>query len=128
GEMFSNCAWLMYGRMHPAATNALLYGFAVQAGLGVALWIIARTGQTKVSEPWLIAIGGKLWNLGLTFGIIGILAGDSTGFEGLEIPRYGAVFMFLGYLIIALWSMFTLHNRKESALVPSQGFLLAALL
>jgi cytochrome c oxidase cbb3-type subunit 1 len=109
------------------ATNALLYGFAMQAGLGVALWIIARTGQTKVSQPWLIALGGKLWNFGLFIGVIGILAGDSTGFENLEMPRYAVVFLFLGYLLIAFWSLVTLHNRKERALGPSQWFLLAAL-
>jgi cytochrome c oxidase cbb3-type subunit I len=38
----SDCAALTYGRVHPAATNALIYGFGVQAGLGVTLWIIAR--------------------------------------------------------------------------------------
>jgi cytochrome c oxidase cbb3-type subunit 1 len=123
----SNCACLTYGRVHPVATNALLYGFAVQAGLGVALWIIARLGETKVVQPWLIAAGSKIWNFGLTVGIIGILAGDNTGFENLEIPRYGVVFLFLGYMLIAFFSLVTLHNRKRSALGPVQWFLLAAL-
>jgi len=109
------------------AVNALLYGFAVQAGLGVSLWIIARLGETRVVQPWLIAAGSKLWNFGLTIGIIGILAGDSTGFENLEIPRYGVVFLFLGYLLIGFLSLVTFHNRKERALGPSQWFLLAAL-
>jgi cytochrome c oxidase cbb3-type subunit 1 len=123
----SNCACLTYGRVHPVATNALVYGFAVQAGLGVALWILARLGATRVSQPWLIAAGAKLWNFGLTIGVIGILAGDSTGFENLEIPRYGVVFLFLGYLLIAFFTLVTLHNREERALGPSQWFLLAAL-
>jgi cytochrome c oxidase cbb3-type subunit 1 len=126
-NFLSGCAWLTYGRVHPVATNALLYGFAMQAGLGVALWIIARTSQTRVVQPWLIAFGGKLWNLGLTIGLIGILAGDSTGFENLEMPRYAVVFLFLGYFVIAFFSLVTLHSRKERALGPSQWFLLAAL-
>ena len=126
-NFLSGCAWLTYGRVHAVATNALLYGFAVQAGLGVALWITARMGQTKVVQPWLIALGGKLWNFGLTIGAIGILAGDSSGFENLEMPRYAIVFIFLGYLLIAFWSLVTLHNRKERALGPVQWFLLAAL-
>jgi cytochrome c oxidase cbb3-type subunit 1 len=126
-NFLSGCAWLTYGRVHPVATNALLYGFAVQAGLGVALWVIARTGQTKVAQPWLIALGGKLWNLGLTIGAVGILIGDSTGYENLEMPRGAVVVLFLGYLLIAFFSLLTLHNRKERALGPSQWFLLAAL-
>ena len=36
-------------------------------------------------------------------------------------------FLFLGYLLIAFFSLVTLHNRKERALGPSQWFLLAAL-
>ncbi len=126
-NFLASCSWLTYGRVHPLATNALLYGFAMQAGLGVAIWIIARTSQAKVVQPWLISFGGQLWNLGLTVGAVGILAGDTTGFENLEMPRYAVVFLFLGYLLIAFFSLFTLHNRKEPVLNPSQWFLLAAL-
>src|ERR1041385_4151205 len=53
-DMFANCACLAYGRVHPAAVDTLLYGFAMQGGLGVALWIIARLGQTTVVQPWII--------------------------------------------------------------------------
>jgi cytochrome c oxidase cbb3-type subunit I len=126
-NLLSECPIFTYGRVHPVATNALLYGFGVQAGLGVVLWIIAQLGQTRVAQPWLILLGGKLWNFGLLIGVIGILGGDSTGFENLEIPRYGAVFMFLGYVLIAFFILLTLHNRKEQAMEPSQWFLLAAL-
>jgi cytochrome c oxidase cbb3-type subunit 1 len=126
-DFLADCAALTYGRVHPVATNALIYGFGVQAGLGVSLWIIARLGMTRVAQPWLIAVGAKLWNFGLLIGLIGILAGDSTGFENLEIPRYGFVFLFLGYLLMAIFILATLHNRKERMLGPSQWFLLAAL-
>jgi len=123
----ADSAWLTYGRVRPAASNAFLYGFAMQAGLGVALWIIARLGQVKVSAPWLVAFGGKLWNLGVLVGVIAILAGDSTGFENLEMPRYAALILFVGYLVIGLWTVLTLHRRQERPLEPSQWFLLAAL-
>src|SRR4051812_21328103 len=64
-NFLSHCAWLTYGRVHPAANNALLYGFAVQAGLGVVLWIFARSGVSRVAQPGFIAVGGKIWNLGV---------------------------------------------------------------
>src|SRR5512137_2793687 len=34
----ADSAWLTYGRVRPAGTSSLLYGFCVQAGLGVGLW------------------------------------------------------------------------------------------
>lgn len=123
----ANCAPLTYGRVHAVATNALLYGFAIQAGLGVALWVFARIGQAKASQPWLIFLGGKLWNLGVVIGVIGILMGDSTGYENMEMPRYAGVFLALGYFLISFWTLVTLHNRRQRALEAPQWFLLAAI-
>ena len=94
-NLLSDCAGLTYGRVHAVATTAFLYGFAIPAGLGVGLWIIARLGQNRVSQPLVIAFGGKLWHCGVLLGGIGILAGSSTGFEYLEMPRYSAVLLFI---------------------------------
>ena len=47
-EKFGDCSWLTYGHLQPAADDALLYGFCIPAGLGVALWIFARLGQTPL--------------------------------------------------------------------------------
>src|SRR5215470_9448899 len=101
----ANCSWLTYGRIVPAANSSLLYGFCIQAGLGVTLWIFAALGGTPLARRWLSTVGAMLWNAGVTVGVIGILAGDSTGFEDLEMPGYGTLIMFLGYLGIALWAV-----------------------
>lgn len=126
-SFLADCSWLTYGRVRAAAADAQLYGFALQAGFGAALWIIARIGAGAVSQPWLIGAGGKLWNIGVLAGVIGILAGDSTGFENFEMPRYAGVVLFVAYVMIGLWTALTLHNRKEGRLGPSQWFFLAAL-
>jgi len=126
-DFLANCAWLTYGRVYPAATNALIYGFAIPAGLGVGLWIIARLGRTRVVQPWIIAFGAKIWNLGVLVGVFGILNGDSTGFESLEMPKYAAILLFIAYTIIGIWTLLTLHARQEKTLTAPQWFLLAAL-
>jgi len=126
-NILANCACLTYGRVHAAAVNAQLYGFAVPAGLGVALWIIAQLGGIRVVQPGIIAFGAALWNIGVLIGVIGILAGDSTGFEKLEMPRYAAVILLLAFLLIGVATLFTLHDRRERRLTPPQWFLIAAL-
>jgi cytochrome c oxidase cbb3-type subunit I len=126
-NFLADCAWLTYGRVYPAATNALLYGFAIQAGLGVGLWIIARTGLVRVVQPWIIAFGGLLWNFGVLVGTFGILTGDSTGHENLELPKYAVAILALGYLLIGVCTLLTLHARTHRQLEPAQWFLLAAL-
>jgi cytochrome c oxidase cbb3-type subunit 1 len=39
-NFLADCPWLTYGRVHPVCLNAALYGFCLQAGLGVALWLL----------------------------------------------------------------------------------------
>src|SRR6266576_1118942 len=46
--VLANCAWLTYGHTRPAANDAFVYGFASQAGLAVALWILCRLGRTTL--------------------------------------------------------------------------------
>ncbi|MCX6927226.1 MAG: cbb3-type cytochrome c oxidase subunit I, partial [Verrucomicrobia bacterium] len=120
-------AWLTYGRVRTASNTALLYGFAMQTGLGVALWMLARLGRTALAAPWLVLIGALCWNLGAAAGLLGILTGGSTGYENLEMPAYAAALVFLGYLMIGVWGALTFHQRRERQLYVSQWFLFAAL-
>jgi len=97
-------AWLTYGRVHPAASSAFLYGFCLQSGLAVSLWLLARLGRTKLAQRWLVTLGAMFWNLGVTVGVWGVLAGDRTGFEALELPGYATPMIFVGYLLIGVWA------------------------
>jgi cytochrome c oxidase cbb3-type subunit I len=119
--------WLTYGRVHPVCLNAALYGFCLQAGLGVALWLLARLGRTTLAQRWLVTLGALVWNLGVTLGILGILAGNSAGFENLEMPLHAALLVFLGYALIAISGVLTFHQRREREVFVSQWFLLTAL-
>jgi cytochrome c oxidase cbb3-type subunit 1 len=120
-------AWLTYGRVHPAASSAFLYGFCLQSGLAVSLWLLARLGRTKLAQRWLVTLGAMFWNLGVTVGVWGVLAGDRTGFEALELPGYATPMIFVGYLLIGVWGALTFHQRRERRLYVSQWFLFAAL-
>ena len=126
-DFLADCAWLTYGRVRPAYLNAVLYGFCVQAGLGLALWMFARLGRTRLAQPWLTLLGGALWNVGLAIGVGEILAGNSTGFEHLELPVHAVVLAGLGYLLIAIGGVMTFHQRRERELFVSQWFLFSAL-
>jgi len=123
----ADCSWLTYVRVRPAGLNCMLYGFCLPAGLGVALWLLARLGRTRLALPGLITVGALCWNLGVAAGVWGILAGAGTGFENLEMPSYAAWLMLLGYLMSVVWGALTFHQRRERQLFVSQWFLFAAL-
>ena len=121
------CEYLTYGRVHPAALNALVYGFAMQAGLGVGLWLLCRLGRTPLAASALVLFGWILWNTGVTLGVLGICAGDNTGFEWLEMPRYGAAPMLIAYFALGFAALWTFNRREQGSLYISQWFFLAAL-
>jgi cytochrome c oxidase cbb3-type subunit I len=125
--MFGDCPWLTYGHTQPAADDALLYGFCIPAGFGVLLWIFARLGQTPLRGAIVPVVAAHLWHLGVLVGLVGIFAGDSTGFAWLEFPRGGSSLLFFAYLLLGLWAMMNFSGRRESGLFPSHWFLVAAL-
>jgi cytochrome c oxidase cbb3-type subunit 1 len=116
-----------YGRVHAAHLDALAYGFAAQAGLGVTLWILAQTGKSPLALPGGSFIAAILWNLGVLVGVGSVLTGGSTGFEFLEFSQAGSVILFVAYLILALAGVFTFAHRTERNGGMAQWFLLAAL-
>jgi cytochrome c oxidase cbb3-type subunit 1 len=126
-DFLAACPWLTYGRVQPAADDALLYGFCIPAGLGVALWLLAQLGQAPLRGAIVPVVAAKLWHLGVLIGLAGILSGNSTGFAWLEFPRAGSVVLFFAYLLLALWAMMNFAARRERALFPSHWFLVAAL-
>jgi len=126
-SFLAGSAWLSYGRLQPAAVDCLLYGALIPAGLGVGLWLLARLGQTTLWQPLMVIAGAKLWNLGVLLGVLGVLAGDSTGFEYFELPFYAGSILFVAYLLIAMPAIITFHQRREREGFVSQWFLVAAL-
>ncbi len=123
----ADCAMLTYGRVRPAFLTALIYGFSIQAALGVGVWILSRLSRTGLVQPWLVFVGSKFWNLGVLLGVAGILCGHGSGFEYLDMPHYSAWVMMIGYVLMGISAILTFHARSDRTLAPSQWFLLAAL-
>lgn len=126
-DMFGDCPFLTYGRVLPAANDAILYGFAIPAALGVILWIFARLSESELLLPLLPVIAANIWLVGVLVGVVAILIGDSTGFMWLEFPRAGSILIFAAFLLIAISAMATFGARRERVLQPPHWFLLASL-
>ncbi len=126
-EYFANYSFLTFGRVRPAHLNAVIYGFASEAAIGVTFWLMCRLCRTPLMFGWIINLAGVFWNLGVAIGVGAILAGESTGIEWLEIPPYATPILFASYALIAVWGIITFRYRREKHLYVSQWYLLAAL-
>jgi len=74
----------------------------------------ADSGGRNDVEPGGVA--GHSWNS----------AGDNTGYEWLEMPRYASIMVFFGYMAIGVGALTTFHQRRERQLYTSHWFLIAA--
>src|SRR4029077_1896956 len=127
-DLLSNAAVLTWGRIRPAHLNVMLYGWASMVGMGTAIWIMARLCRTTLRYPLLLVTGGAFWNLGVLLGVIGILAGDSTGYHWLEFPSYAAGVLFFASAVSASWSVLMFRFRRGDPIYITQWYLLAAFL
>ena len=112
-DLLSGCSFLTWGRLRPAHMNVMLYGWASMAGIGTAIWLMARLSRTTLRHPLLLGGGRGFWNLGVLIGVIGILAGQSTGYEWLEFPPYAAVILFVAYSLVISWAILMFRFRRE---------------
>jgi cytochrome c oxidase cbb3-type subunit 1 len=126
-DFLGNYEWLTFGRIRTAHLNAVVYGWSVNASFAVAFWLMARLSRSVLRHAGLLIVAAVFWNIGVTVGIFGILAGDSTSIEWLEMPVYATPLLFLAYALVGAWAVITFRFGKSPHIYVSQWYILAAL-
>lgn len=122
----AGCEWTTHGRLAPAAQNALVYGWGMNAAFAFGLWLMARLSATTLRHGGWLFVAAKFWNLGVTLGVGGILAGWSTSFELLEMPRYVGFLLLAAYALIGVWAVTTFSIRNTENVYASQWYIFGA--
>lgn len=120
--------WLTFGRVRPAHLNAVAYGWASSAGIGTALWLMARLCRVPLLHSKLLTGAAMFWNIGVLLGVLGILAGAGRSIEWLEFPDYASLMLFIAFGLIAVWAVIMFRFRQPGPVYVSQWYLLAAFL
>ena len=124
---FLDCEYLTYGRVQPAFINALVYGWAFQAGIGVMIWIMARLCRTELRNPVTLVVAGHFWNLGVTLGVLGILGGiGNLHMNLLEFPPMVWPILLFAYSLIVVWMVIMYAARRKGMVYISQWYVLLA--
>jgi len=122
------CSFLQYGRTFPAHINALVYGWGVQAGLGVMIWLMARLSRQPSKNAGTLLVAGHIWNLAVLLGVGGILFGHGTGKHWMEFPTFVWPVLLAAYAIIAIWALIAFRVRRGNHIYISQWYILGAIL
>ena len=119
---------LTYGKVKVAQANAFVYGWGGNSIFAVTLWILARLSQAEIRGRILLLFAGALWNLGITFGLLGILDGHMNAHEMLEMPTSVWPVLFISYSIIAFLALVIHRSRMQNETIAPQWFILASLI
>jgi len=119
--------WLTFGRIRTIHLNAVAYGWAPMAGLGIALFVIPRLLKTELVGAQFAFLGAALWNAALIAGLGAIAVGLSDGLEWLEIPWQIDILFVIGGALVGVPLVLTLLNRKVDHLYVSVWYMGAAL-
>jgi len=122
----ADCVWFTHGRITPAAQNALVYGWGMNAAFAFGLWLMARLSATTLRHGGWLFVAAKFWNLGVALGVAGILGGYSTSFDLLEMPRFVPFILLAAYALIGVWAVTTFSIRNTENVFASQWYLFGA--
>src|SRR5919197_267962 len=127
-DLLADVSFLTWGRLRPAHMNIMVYGWASMAGMGTAIWLMARLCRTVLRHPRLLGTGAGFCNLGVLLGAGAILAGDNAGYQWLEFPPYAALILFVAYSLIMSWAVLMFRFRRGDQIYITQWYLLGAFL
>jgi cytochrome c oxidase cbb3-type subunit 1 len=127
-DWFSDVSFLTWGRLRPLHMNIMIYGWGSMAGMGTAIWLMARLCRTTLRHPLLLVAGAWFWNIGVLLGLGGILMGDSSGYQWLEFPLYAAIVLFVAYALIISWALLMFRFRRGNQIYITQWYLVGAFL
>ncbi len=125
-DFLGGVEYLTYGRVEAAFKTAFLYGWASSAAFAVGLWLMARLSQNRLVYGSLLLVAGAFWNIGVLIAIVGIFAGETSGYSGFPLPGFAGPILFVAYLLVGAWSIMTFFCRQYRTTYVSQWYLLAA--
>ena len=124
----SRHGWLTYGRVFPAHINALVYGWGMQAGFALILWLSARLSLNECKASGTILTAGLVWNLGVALGVTGILSGNGAGMPWMEFPGFVWPVLAASYMAIMIWPFIQFRVRPAGPVAITQWYVLGAMI
>jgi cytochrome c oxidase cbb3-type subunit 1 len=117
--------WLTFGRVRSAHLNAVSYGWASMAAIGVLLWLYPRLTRATLRFERLVLAAGVGWNVLVAAGVLAILSGHSTSVEWLEFPLPIALGLATCFAAVTATALDMLRRRRVEHVYVSLWYLTA---
>jgi cbb3-type cytochrome c oxidase subunit I/cbb3-type cytochrome c oxidase subunit II len=120
--------WDTFGRLRPAHTNGVLFGFVSSGLLGAMFYIVPRLCGRSLKFSFLAKIVAVVWNMAILAGIIWITLGGSQGREYAELPFAIDVLVMIALISMGVVVFSTVLARKEKKLYVSLWYYIGTLM
>jgi len=121
--------WLSFGRLRPVHTNAVFWGWASMAMVGLAYYVVPRISNTRIASIRIGYYSLILFNASVVLGSVSLMAGVNNG--GGEYREYiwPIITMFGVGVIISLFNFFkTIAERTTKEIYVSNWYVISAMM
>ncbi|MBO0929368.1 cbb3-type cytochrome c oxidase subunit I [Fibrella aquatilis] len=121
-------AWLSFGRLRPVHTNTVFWGWSSLSMLGLGLFVVTRTSNTRLFSYRLGWLSLGLINACLVLGTLCLMNGINNGGGEYREFIWPVMALFAIGLVISLYNFYqTVAHRQIEEMYISNWYMLGAL-
>lgn len=121
-------AWASFGRIRPAHTTGIIFGFGGNALIATSFHVMQRTCRTRIADnlsPWIVLAG---YNLFCVLAVSGYFFGVTQSKEYAEPEWYADILLVIVWIIYFALYLRTLARRREPHIYVANWYYLAFIL
>jgi cytochrome c oxidase cbb3-type subunit 1 len=118
-------AWSTFGRIRPAHTSGVIFGFGGNALITTSYHVVQRTSRARLADqlsPWFVLFG---FNLFCVIAISGYFMGVTQSKEYAEAEWYADIWLVIVWVTYFVLYVRTLARRKEPHIYVANWYYMA---
>ncbi|MCQ4634601.1 MULTISPECIES: cytochrome-c oxidase, cbb3-type subunit I [Shinella] len=118
-------SWASFGRIRPAHTSGVIFGFGGNALITTSFHVVQRTSRARLADqlsPWFVLLG---FNLFCLIAISGYFLGVTQSKEYAEAEWYADIWLVIVWVTYFVLYVRTLARRKEPHIYVANWYYMA---
>jgi len=127
-DLTFDAAWASFGRLRPAHTTGVVFGFGGNALIATSFHVLQRTSRARLPDqfsPWFVLLG---YNLFCVLAISGYFMGITQSKEYAEAEWYADIWLVVVWVVYFLIYIRTLQRRREPHIYVANWYYMAFIL
>lgn len=121
-------AWTSFGRIRPAHTTGVIFGFGGNALIATSFHVVQRTSRARLADqlsPWFVLMG---YNLFCILAVTGYFMGLTQSKEYAEAEWYADLWLVIVWVTYFILYIRTLARRREPHIYVANWYYMAFIL